>query len=63
MNSIGRILFGIVCIILGITVIAHPTFYHRIYQRIIDVSAFHIPLGLSFIICGAIFLYVEINNK
>ena len=53
------VLVSITAFYFGIKVILEPIWYSSKYLHKIDVSGFHWPLGLGFILFGIILLYIE----
>jgi hypothetical protein len=62
-DSIVKVLFGTVCIILGIKVIWKPVFFNKQWGQMIDVSGFNIPLGCGLIIFGILFIYFQLSQN
>ncbi len=53
------VLVSIVAFYFGVNIIIEPIWYSTKYMHQIDVSGFNIPLGLGFMLFGAIFLWSE----
>lgn len=62
-DSIFKILFGSVCILLGVKVILKPIYYNRQWGQTIDFSGFNVSLGCCLIIFGILFIYFQLTYK
>jgi hypothetical protein len=62
LNMIFNLLFGAICVILGVKIIWKPVYYNKRLERVIDVSGYNIPLGCVMIIFGILFIYLQVRQ-